>query len=117
MSTAVEHDLKSETLVRLVRCGIHFPREEGRNPPTVNTLHRWREKGAQGVKLECIPLLGVWHTSVEAIQRFVEARSNVMIEPTATPISDARRESHNRATRHELASLGIGQGSRKKPKS
>ncbi len=115
MSTVVEYDLESETLVRLVDAGRYVPRAVGIKPPVINTLHRWRLVGAQGVKLQCKPINGVWHTSVEAIKRFVDARAQAMMQPAVAPISDTQRDRHNRATRAELASLGIG--TKKSPKS
>lgn len=41
-------------------------------PVAVSTVHRWRDPGIRGVRLECVRIGGRWLTSVEAFERFCE---------------------------------------------
>jgi hypothetical protein len=38
-------------------------------------VHRWRKPGVRGVRLECIRVGGIWHTSTAAFQRFCDELS------------------------------------------
>lgn len=38
-----------------------------------STLHRWRQHGVRGVRLECVRIGGTWHTTEAAFSKFVAA--------------------------------------------
>src|SRR4051794_33944068 len=46
-----------------------LPSTEGRTIH-VGTLHRWRMRGLDGVKLESLKIGGRWYTSLQALERF-----------------------------------------------
>ncbi|MEM9366388.1 MAG: DUF1580 domain-containing protein [Planctomycetota bacterium] len=46
-----------------------------RRRPDKSTMHRWRQRGVGGVKLEAIRLGSQWFTSRQAITRFIDART------------------------------------------
>ncbi len=62
--------IKYETLLSAAEAARHLP---GRPSPA--TAWRWRTTGVNGVKLEFIRVGRRWFTSVEAIQRFIDAQS------------------------------------------
>ncbi len=61
-------DMDRETLMPLAAAARRLP---GR--PHVSTMHRWRQRGIRGVQLEAVLVGGVWHTSREALRRFIAA--------------------------------------------
>ncbi|MEK6236566.1 MAG: DUF1580 domain-containing protein [Planctomycetales bacterium] len=57
-----------------------------------STIHRWRDPGLRGVRLEAIRIGGAWHTSMEAFQRFCEALTELKSPSSAdaeTDVEDA----------------------------
>jgi hypothetical protein len=76
-------------------------RVEGHLHPSA--LQRWRTSGIRGVKLECIKVGGVWHTSAKALQRFFErltALEEGVVPPETTSASATRPP---QGTAHQLA--------------
>jgi hypothetical protein len=68
-------DLKKETLERLAKACRRLP-----NPPSPVTLWRWRTKGVNNVRLECIRCGKYWYTTREAIERFLAAQTTITAE-------------------------------------
>ncbi|MBY0587893.1 DUF1580 domain-containing protein [bacterium] len=66
----------------------------------VSTLYRWADRGVQGVVLETCKVGGTRCTSVEAIERFIEALSK------ATPPSLPQKPNAD-SVEEQLARLGI----------
>ena len=78
-------DLRIEQLRLLSKAAADVP---GR--PHSSTLMRWWRRGVKGVKLETVVVGGRRFTSIEAIQRFIEALS----APHSTQGSPVRQLSH-----------------------
>ncbi|ODA32128.1 helix-turn-helix domain-containing protein [Planctopirus hydrillae] len=53
------------------------------SPPT---LWRWRTRGVNGVKLECVRAGRKWYTTYEALNRFLDAQSSLPV-PSPAPKS------------------------------
>ena len=66
INTAVEKTISLNKAAR--RCSS----SRGEQSLCPSTLHRWRWPGLGGIRLECIKVGGIWHTSEEALQRFFE---------------------------------------------
>ena len=47
-----------------------LPRTNRGKVISISTLHRWRQHGLRGVKLEAIRLGGIWVASVSAVENF-----------------------------------------------
>lgn len=67
---------------------VESSRTDGHAHP--GTLHRWRLFGIKGVRLECLKVGGVWHTSPQALQRFFERvtaaeQAVTLVNPPGTP--------------------------------
>ncbi len=62
-------DVRTEQLVTLSQLVKKLPPHRNERPVHPATAHRWRKPGLRGVRLECIRIGGVWHTSMEAFQR------------------------------------------------
>ena len=60
--------IQSEKLCTLREAAKLLPRR-----PNISTLHRWRQKGIRGVRLDTCLIGGIYYTSHEALQRFIEA--------------------------------------------
>jgi len=85
-------DLASETPLTLKEAAARLP---GR--PHVATLHRWIAKGVRGIQLEAGLLGGKRITTLEALQRFLDALSGAHESgPTPTPF---RRRQHHAAAK------------------
>jgi hypothetical protein len=85
-------DLANETPLTLKEAAARLP---GR--PHLGTLHRWIAKGVRGVHLEAGLLGGKRITSLEAVQRFLDALSGTAPEG-ARPAPRLRR-GHREAAR------------------
>lgn len=70
VSKATIQQIQDEGAVPFPEARYYFP---GR--PDLSTLHRWRARGAGGVKLEAIRVGSVWYTSRDACIRFMQRRS------------------------------------------
>ena len=44
--------------------------------PDLTTMHRWRKRGLGGVRLDCARIGRAYYTSIQAINRFIVARSS-----------------------------------------
>jgi hypothetical protein len=60
--------ITSESLILLTEAARKFPTQ-----PHVATMRRWVREGVRGVKLEAVFIGGASYTSIEAMNRFVEA--------------------------------------------
>lgn len=62
-------DIKTETLVPLSKVGEWYAQHTGYRPNR-STVHRWRTRGARGVKLETVLIGGKRFTSEAKLQAF-----------------------------------------------
>jgi hypothetical protein len=121
IDTTVEQTLplaKAARQVASVRCDGHA------HP---GTLHRWRLFGINGVRLECIKVGGVWHTSPQALQRFfervtaAEQAGAVCSQPTpARPVRSqpVEQSDHDTQIESELAAvLGRAPAGNRRPEA
>ena len=65
-------DPATETLVTLSRAADHYPAVNGRHPHPC-TVFRHALKGVEGIRLETVRVGGRLVTSVEAVDRFIDA--------------------------------------------
>jgi Protein of unknown function (DUF1580) len=63
-------DIANEHLCRLVDAPMEIP-----SKPHISTVVRWTRQGVKGVRLETVVIGGRRFTSLEAIQRFIQARN------------------------------------------
>ena len=96
-------DVESETLVQFSEARSAFP---GNRRVSLATLHRWRQRGVRGVKLETVLIGGLRYTSREAIARFIAAQ-NVDDTPAAPVITQAQRRRQSESARQELERMGV----------
>ena len=76
----------------------------GDGPLNPSTLHRWRFPGIGGIRLECIKIGGVWHTSEQALQRFFEKLTAAQERPGAQqPVPAERPAKRERAAGYQTA--------------
>ncbi len=61
-----------EHVVTLSQLAKGLPERRKARPVHPSTIQRWRHPGVKGVRLECVRVGGVWHTSLEAFQRFCD---------------------------------------------
>lgn len=97
-------DIYSETMVPISEAPRHFP---GR--PNISSVYRWFQRGSRGARLETIVVGAKRYTSMEAIQRFVDAttaNSPGASVPPSRPTSRQREAAIRRAER-ELDAAGI----------
>ncbi len=97
-------DIRSEQVIPINQAPKHCP---GR--PDISSIYRWFGKGSRGARLETIVVGAKRFTSVEAIERFIEAttaNSPGASVPPSRPTSRQREAAIRRAER-ELEQAGI----------
>lgn len=82
-------DIESETLIEFQHASGAFP---GERRPAIATLHRWRQRGVRGVKLETVLIGGIRYTSREAIVRFIAAQNPNDVPATHVITATQRRK-------------------------
>ena len=80
-------DVNAEHILTLSQLARRLPCRRMQRPVWPATLHRWRHSGLGGVRLECVKIGGIWHTSLEAYQRWVERLTAGMVAMPADPAS------------------------------
>ena len=66
-------DLLNEEVVTFPELARRVGRRRANRPTHVATCHRWRLVGLNGIRLAAAKQGGIWVTSVQAYQRFVDA--------------------------------------------
>jgi hypothetical protein len=94
-------DVEAETLIQFPEARSAFP---GDRRVSLATLHRWRQKGVRGVKLETTLIGGLRYTSKEAIVRFIAAQNahDTPAAPAPPAITASQRRRQSEAARQEL---------------
>lgn len=96
-------DIQNETPVQFSDAPKHVP---GR--PHIATIHRWRLRGVRGVKLESALVGGKRFTTLEAIERFIDATTAAADgEPAPRAESNKARERRLARIEAELQQAGI----------
>ena len=72
-------DIQSEEILSLSHAARSLP-----GHPHVSTIHRWRLRGVQGVKLETFRIGGRRFTTLEALERF-SARVTAVVNGESPP--------------------------------
>ena len=77
--------------------------------PHVSTLHRWRIRGVQGVKLETVRIGGRRFTSLEALERFSASVTAIANGESPPPLSRTpnQRQRAIACAESELDAAGI----------
>ena len=100
----------SEQLLTLSQLAKRLPRHRNDRPVHPSTCHRWRSPGVRGVRLECLRIGGIWHTSWQAFQRFC-ARLTAMADGSDAPPAPSGRtagdEGHQDHVERELRERGV----------
>lgn len=102
-------DLLQERLIPLVAVPNHLPSGPGFRKIHVNTAIRWANPRRNGVVLESLKIGGRRFTSLEALERFVEALNAPVVQPgTQQPVrSPSRREREAERAGAALERLGV----------
>ena len=79
-------NIQQEQLIAFRELARALPRRRKGRPLHVSTVHRWRSRGLNGVRLEAVRVGGQWNTSWEAFRRFCDRltalHSGHGLEPT-----------------------------------
>jgi hypothetical protein len=96
-------DHTSESLLTFPEAAAALP-----DRPHVSTVHRWRMRGINGIKLETIRIGGRRYTSQEALDRFIGAITSAVdgLEP-AKPTSRKHQLRRHEQAERELEAAGI----------
>jgi hypothetical protein len=78
-------DPAGEEVVTLTELARRLPRRRANKPTHVATLHRWRLRGLNGVRLAAVKYGGIWVTTVQAYQRFVDALTRATAPEVPVP--------------------------------
>lgn len=106
-------DVRTEQLIILSQLVRRLPARRNQRPVHPATAHRWRKPGLHGVRLECIRVGGIWHTSMEAFQRFCDRLTSLDDEPmpsslkTASVSKGVAESSRREHVERELNQFGI----------
>src|SRR5262249_44551077 len=80
-------DVNHEHLVTLAQLAKRLPRRRQDRPVHPATVHRWRNPGVRGIRLECVRIGGIWMSTLEAFQRWCQRLTE--LEPTGGVKPDA----------------------------
>jgi hypothetical protein len=102
----------TEQLLTLSQLAKRLPRHRNDRPVHPSTCHRRRSPGVRGVRLECLRIGGIWHTSWQAFQRFCEqltaiedgTSSSVASIPSAQSVGG---DGHQDRVEQELRKRGV----------
>ena len=103
-------DVNAEHVVTLSQLAKRLPCRRSERPVHPATIHRWRNPGVRGVRLDCVRIGGIWHTSLEAYQRWVERLTAAEPHSDTTPASaqtSPHHTAHADAVEKQLDDLGI----------
>lgn len=98
-------DVESETLVQFPDARSAFP---GGRRVSLATLHRWRQRGIRGIKLETCLVGGLRYTSHEAIGRFITLQNER--DTPAVSITASQRQHQSEAAQAALKKMGVSGG-------
>ena len=98
-------DLVHEEVITFAELARRLGRRRANRPTHVGTIHRWRLRGLNGVRLAAAKSGGIWVTTVQAHQRFVDAITQAA-SPEATPPAGTPRASADQTDR-DLDALGL----------
>jgi len=97
-------DIETERLIRLEDVRDFLPSSRKGKRLSKSVPFRWAARGVKGVILETLRVGGARYTSVQAVQRFVEALN----APTSLPAKNERTPTPNkRDVERELAKRGL----------
>jgi hypothetical protein len=103
-------DVITEQIVTLAQLARRLPFRRSDRPVHPATVHRWRRPGLRGVRLECVRIGGIWHTSLEAYARWVERLTASEQQADALPVQarpSLRDIAQDETTEKQLDELGI----------
>lgn len=100
-------DISSEQMVPVNQVPAHLP---GRTH--CSTIWRWVNKGVRGQRLETVMIGGIRYTSLESLQRFVEATTRAANgdapdDEAPRPRSARQRQKAIKAAETKLAAAGM----------
>jgi len=90
-------DVEHERLLSFAELAASLPARRRGRPVHVSTVHRWRTRGLDGIRLEAVRVGGIWATSWEAFARFCDALSAVEDREAEIRAAPASTESRRRA--------------------
>jgi hypothetical protein len=110
-------DLSHENLITFKEVTQHLPKRPNGRRLHVSCIYRWSSKGINGVKLETIRIGGTTYTSLEALQRFADARTqnNGSNTPRRTFTSRSRQAQAQAAACQVREELGLDEPSAVSP--
>jgi hypothetical protein len=95
-------DMMKEEIVAFRKAAVFVP-----SRPHVSTLHRWRQRGIRGVRLDAVLVGGVWYTSREAIRRFIECATAAADDQQHIPSQQPQPIDTDAGTERRLNEYGL----------
>ncbi len=79
-------DIQREQLISFHELARALPRRRRDRPLHISTVHRWRSRGLNGIRLEAVRVGGQWNTSWDAFRRFCDRLTALHSERDPEPI-------------------------------
>jgi hypothetical protein len=95
-------DLVHEEVVTFAELARRLGRRRANRPTHIATIHRWRLRGLNGVRLAAAKCGGIWVTTMQAYHRFVEA-----LTQASCPDVDVPAQASGDQTERTLDDLGL----------
>jgi hypothetical protein len=100
-------DLVNETVLRLADAAKTLPARRSGKRPHRTTLERWDKNGFRGIHLETVRVGDTLCTSLEALQRFVNAVTAATVPASSTPTVRANSGQREELLEQRLADMGL----------
>lgn len=84
-------DLVNEEVVTFAELARRVGRRRGNRPTHIATIHRWRQLGLNDIRLAAAKQGGIWVTTMEAYQRFVDALTRAATGGEGGPVGTSRQ--------------------------
>jgi hypothetical protein len=95
--------IDEEQVITFPGLASSLPRRRRNRPVHVSTIHRWRDPGLRGIRLEAVRIGGAWHTSWEAFSRFCERLTAAELGNNCPIVTSVGTQSEHKSADSDLA--------------
>ncbi|HCS54729.1 DUF1580 domain-containing protein [uncultured Rubinisphaera sp.] len=99
-------DPSTETLITFAELAASLPSRRRNCKVHVSTVHRWRNSGLKGIRLEALRIGGAWCTTWEAFARFCAQLTAIETGDSQLFVSSSSRRAKHQLEENSLVNDG-----------